>query len=70
MWYVSHKLGKDVKGSVLKYHTDPMIRSGDICEKQRLSAAEINSSRIRDKIQRGVKLNSMKNDFKEMTHFK
>ena len=44
MWYVSHKLRTDVKGSVLKYHTDPMIRLADICEKHRLSAAEMNSN--------------------------
>ena len=44
MWYVSHKLGPGVAGSVLKYHNNTMIRLGDIGDKQRLSAAEMHSS--------------------------
>ena len=40
MSYVSHKLGRGVKDSVLKYHNDTTIRLGDICEKQRLAAAK------------------------------
>ena len=41
---MGHKLGRGVKGLVLKYHTDPTIRLGIICEKQCNTASETHSS--------------------------
>lgn len=46
IWYVSPKLGPDLKCSVLKYHNDTMIRLGDIAKKQCLDAPKTHDSTI------------------------
>ena len=40
---MGHKLGRGVRGFVLKYHTVPTIRFGITCEKQCNTASESHS---------------------------